>query len=247
MRRQQNFGFGRKVNQIAAVCRSFAISAKGFSFLNFRLAQGRVGCGVSRVAGQMVATQSFDRDDLAFAEKLGCAARSPSRRQRESNGASARKYFGPQSGQATGCAWNRRLAGRDIRRRNNGPSASRASSCSAGRRASEDDAVARSAVRAVDVGISVSLIGWVKEFCKAIVADRQIRRDANVRPLGRSLSRIVNSLQTFARCGFHLQSLRCIAAAGGLTSHLSNKCDQILFAAFQMNLDPLLAVEHPPR
>ena len=90
--------------------RSRAITANGFSFLILSLAEGGIGPGISRIARQMVATDSLDRNDLAFAKKL-CRASNRPGAIRIVAIPSRRKYLGPHSGQATGCAWNRRLAG----------------------------------------------------------------------------------------------------------------------------------------
>jgi hypothetical protein len=45
-------------------------------------------------------------------------------------------------------------------------------------RKGEDNAISRTTIRAVDVGIVVALVGWVEQFYQAICANRQIRRYA---------------------------------------------------------------------
>jgi hypothetical protein len=111
-------------------------------------------------------------------------------------------------------------------------------------RQGEDDAVARPAIRAVDVGIPITLVRGVEAFFQAVFANRQIGSDVNG-----GTSRVMtlsNSepVETLAGCSFNCN----FGDSGGgrmLASHLSNERFHIPLGAFKVNFDSLVAVEHP--
>src|ERR1700736_2994974 len=108
----------------------------------------------------------------------------------------------------------------------------------------EDDAVARSAVCAIDVGISVASIGRVEAFFQAFFADGQIRRDADSGPLRAMTLSNGELVQTLAGCGFDLNS-GDRRGGGRLAPHLSNERLHVLLRAFNVNFDSLVAVKYP--
>ena len=108
----------------------------------------------------------------------------------------------------------------------------------------KDDAVARSAVRAVDVGISIPSVGRIETFFQAVFADRQIGRDMDCRALRMLALADAEFLQVFTGGGFDL-NFRDHRSRGRVTSHLLNERLHVSFGAFQMDLHSLAAVEDP--
>ncbi len=99
------------------------------------LAQGRDRGVVGGVAGQVIAAQSLDRDDRARRPAAGGPARSAPSPTRSARRGRRSVSVGPQAGQATVWAWNRRSAGSAYSPRSRRTAAGRPSSSPAGRRA----------------------------------------------------------------------------------------------------------------
>jgi len=99
----------------------------------------------------------------------------------------------------------------------------------------EEDRVSRAAVCAVDVGISIPLVGRVEAFSQAVFAYRQIGRDMDSGTLRVMALADVEFLQIFTGCGFDFN----FGDHGGrwrVTSHLLNERLHVSFGAFQMDL-----------
>ena len=96
----------------APPARSAAISANGLSSRCLRARSGRRGRLAGRVDRQVIAAQALDRQHPARGQqgRRPRPTRIPGRRHAAPT-ASSRRSLGPQAGQHTGWAWNRRSAG----------------------------------------------------------------------------------------------------------------------------------------
>src|SRR6185369_8920987 len=111
---------------------------------------------------------------------------------------------------------------------------------------SQDHAVAWSAIRAIDVGVKVTMVLFVKQFRQALIAYGQIRRDAHRRTI---------EANTFAddEIGQPLRLSLVDFDFGDLCSlrraslEISNEILDAVVAAFEMNFDALFAIQYPSR
>src|ERR1700730_4121384 len=113
-------------------------------------------------------------------------------------------------------------------------------------RQTNDNRIARTAVGAVDVGIPIAPVSWVKKFLQASIADREVRRNANCRPLpplALTDSELIQAYRGRAADFDLCDASRC----GRLCFQVLNKSLQLWLGAFQINLNPLLAAQHPSR
>ena len=85
--------------------------ANGLAHRRLRSRSSGDGGLVGGVAGQVVAAEPLDRDDPAGEQVGGGGGDRVVRRPAPRRARRGRSGWGPQSGQATGSAWNRRSAG----------------------------------------------------------------------------------------------------------------------------------------
>src|SRR5580700_8615137 len=182
-RYQQNFGFPGKLDQIVSGLEIARHQCKGFFFAVFPLAQSRNSPCVSSITRQVVSTESFQRENAAVAKQLrGFANARFISTYDASVGAErvirsagwARYRLRMKAAVARIVIFRVAIiVQRPALHGSVGPVV----------RQTKNNRIARTAVGAVDIGIQIARISWIKKFFQTSLTDRQVRRNANRRPL----------------------------------------------------------------
>ena len=109
----------------------------------------------------------------------------------------------------------------------------------------EDNRVARTTVRTVDIGIPISPVRRVQKLAQARIADREVGRNANRGPFPSLALADGELIQANRRRAVHFD-FRDARRGRSLGFQILHESSQPGLGAFEENLDSLLAVQHPP-